>query len=218
MPGRLEPLSATRYRVEFTARAELRDKVERARELLSHALPSGDLGELFERALDALIEKQTRERLGAGRPRKARKLKEGSRHVPVEIARAVRERDHGQCTYVDAEGRRCSERRFVTLEHRQPFALGGPPTLDNVCLLCARHNAESAGAVFGERHIQDKIQARTQQPHADVPAKVLSALCHLGFRRRNAAAAIERVRASEPALEAEQLLRRSLLLLVPAPN
>jgi Holliday junction resolvasome RuvABC DNA-binding subunit len=52
----------------------------------------------------------------------------------------------------------------------------------------------------------------------DVPAKVLAALCHLGFRRRNAAAAIERVRASEPALEAEQLLRRSLLLLVPAPN
>jgi 5-methylcytosine-specific restriction endonuclease McrA len=139
--------------VEFTARAELRDKVERARELLSHALPSGDLGELFERALDALIEQQTRERLGAGRPRKARKPKEGSRHVPVEIVRAVWERDHGQCTYVDAEGRRCSERRFVTLEHRHPFALGGPPTLDNVCLLCARHNAESARAVFGEQHI-----------------------------------------------------------------
>jgi hypothetical protein len=46
--------------VEFTARAELRDKLERARELLSHAVPSGDLGELFERALDALIEKKAR--------------------------------------------------------------------------------------------------------------------------------------------------------------
>jgi hypothetical protein len=87
--GRLEPLSPSRYRVEFTARAELRDKVERARELLSHVLPSGDLGELFERALDALIEKETRRRLGAGRPRKRRKLHEGSRHVPLEIARAV---------------------------------------------------------------------------------------------------------------------------------
>lgn len=115
----------------------------------------------------------------------------------------------------------------MTLEHRQPFALGGPATLDNVCLLCARHNARSARAVFGEQHIHDKIQARTQQAHGDkrmtatqpdVPAKVLAALCHLGFRRRNATAAIERVRASEPGLQAEQLLRKSLLLLVPAPN
>jgi hypothetical protein len=251
--GRLEPLSPSRYRVEFTARAELRDKVERARELLSHVLPSGDLGELFERALDALIEKETRRRLGAGRPRKRRKLHEGLRHVPLEIARAVWERDGGQCTYVDAEGRRCSERRFVTLEHRQPFALGGSATLDNVCLLCACHNAGSARAVFGERHIEDKIKARTQPMNGvhdhrehdhreydhreydhreqsvgaetgatatppEVPAKVLSALCQLGFRRRNATAAIERVRASEPGLQVEQFLRKSLLLLVPAAN
>jgi hypothetical protein len=27
-----------------------------------------------------------------------------------------------------AEGRRCAERRFLTLEHIHPFALGGPPT------------------------------------------------------------------------------------------
>jgi hypothetical protein len=112
-PSRLEPLSSSRYRVEFTARAELRDKLERARELLSHAVPSGDLGELFERALDALIEKETRRRLGADRPRKQRQLKEDSRHIPVEIARAVWERDQGQCSFVDAEGRRCSERRFL---------------------------------------------------------------------------------------------------------
>jgi hypothetical protein len=31
---------------------------------LGHALPSGDLGELFERALDALIEQETRKRRG----------------------------------------------------------------------------------------------------------------------------------------------------------
>ena len=62
--GRLEPLSPTRLRVEFTARAELYDKLEKARALLSHAVPSGDLGELFERALDALLERETRKRFG----------------------------------------------------------------------------------------------------------------------------------------------------------
>jgi hypothetical protein len=243
-PNRLEPLSPSRYRVEFTARAELRDKLERARELLSHAVPSGDLGELVERALDALIEKETRRRVGAGLPRKRRELKAGSRRIPVEIARAVWERDQAQCTFVDAEGRRCSERRFLTLEHRQPFALGGAPTLENICLLCASHNLERARAVFGEQHVEQKmarcgvesVQARAttsecdrkQQPASadtavptrppDADTKVLSVLCQLGFPRRNATGAIGRVCASEPNLKVEQLLRKSLLLLVPAPS
>ncbi|HKY36904.1 MAG TPA: hypothetical protein VJN18_13245, partial [Polyangiaceae bacterium] len=121
--ARLEPLSPARLRVEFTARAELYEKLEKARQLLSHALSSGDLGELFERALDALIEQETRKRFGAGKPRKARKLKPGSRHVPVEIRRAVWERDQAQCTFIDGEGRRCAEQRFLTIEHRTPFAL-----------------------------------------------------------------------------------------------
>src|SRR5262245_16592696 len=41
--SRIEPLSAERYRVEFTASATLREKIEQARELLSHALPNRDL-------------------------------------------------------------------------------------------------------------------------------------------------------------------------------
>jgi hypothetical protein len=102
--GRLEPLSPARVRVEFTARAELLTKLERARELLSHTVPSGHLGDLFERALDALIEKVSRKRFGAGKPRKPRQIKPGSRHVPVGLERAVWERDEGQCTFVDAEG------------------------------------------------------------------------------------------------------------------
>ena len=108
--ARLEPLSPTRLRVEFTARAELYQKLEKARELLSHALPSGDLGELVERAVDVLIEQETRKRFGprtasgAGNARKARELKPGSRHVPVETERAVWERDNSQCTFVDGEG------------------------------------------------------------------------------------------------------------------
>jgi hypothetical protein len=36
---RIEPLSAERYRIEFTASAEFRAKLERASELLSHAVP-----------------------------------------------------------------------------------------------------------------------------------------------------------------------------------
>src|SRR6187431_1776997 len=79
--GRTEPLSASRYRVEFTASSEFYEKLERARELLSHSLPSGDLGTLLERALDELIEREVRRHQGAGKPRKRRELQLGSRHV-----------------------------------------------------------------------------------------------------------------------------------------
>jgi hypothetical protein len=45
--------------------------------------------------------------------------------VPVEVEAEVRRRDESQCTLVDAQGRRCSARRFLTIEHVQPHASGG---------------------------------------------------------------------------------------------
>ena len=195
---------------------------------MSHALLSGDLSELFERALDALIEQEMRKRFGAGKPRKARALKPGSRHVPVAVQRAVWERDGSQCTFVDSQGCRCAERRFLTLEHRTPFALGGPPTLENLCLLCSDHNLASARQVFGAQHIAAKIHERTRvartvstetqpesEPPLHAPAQVLSSLCGLGFGRSEASAAVGRVLGREPGLDVEQLLRKCLLLLVP---
>lgn len=152
----VEPLSATSYRIEFTASAALRDKLEQARNLLGHTIPSGDVAQLVERALDALLHVELKRRLGAGKVRRHRPIKEGSRHVPVEVARAVWERDGSQCTFVDAGGRRCAERRFLTLEHREPFARGGPASVDNLCLLCASHNAFRAREEFGPAHIEAK--------------------------------------------------------------
>jgi hypothetical protein len=222
-PFKLEPLSVSSYRVQFTASAELYAKLEKARELLSHALPTGDLAALFERALDELIERETKRRRRAGRPRKQRKLGPGSRHIPVEVARAVWERDQSQCTFVDAEGRRCSERRFLTLEHRHPFALGGPPTVENICLLCSAHNAYTAREVFGEGHIANKRRearkrkAQVEPEHMDVFAKVRSALKNMGFRRHEVSRVLAEVRDACVEPELEPLVRAALLRLAPAP-
>jgi hypothetical protein len=161
--ARLEPLSASSYRVEFTASATLRDKIEQARNLLGHAIPSGDLAQLFERALEALLQAEMKRRVGTASGRKRREPKPGSRHVPVEVARVVWERDGFQCTYVDAQGRRCEERRFVTLEHHVPFAHGGPASTENLCVLCGPHNAERAREEFGEAHIEARRLARTPE-------------------------------------------------------
>jgi 5-methylcytosine-specific restriction endonuclease McrA len=223
----LEPLSASSYRVEFTAGQELYAEIEQAQELLSHVLRRGDLPALFGRAIKALIEKEVRRRRGAGRKRQGRAQKPGSRHVPVEVKAEVWRRDESQCTFVDAEGRRCSARHFLTIEHVQPYACGGPPTVDNLCLLCSSHNARTARQVFGEAHIEKK--RRERKPH-DVPekpaqsdsrepveTKVSSALCKMGFRKHEVVQAVGKLRTSQIEPKPESLLRAALALLVP-PN
>jgi 5-methylcytosine-specific restriction endonuclease McrA len=144
--------------------------------LLSHVVPSGDLALLFERALDTLLEVETKRRRGADQPRRRRETRPGSRHVPLDVARAVWERDGFQCTFTGAQGRRCNERRFLTIEHRKPFARGGAASTDNLCLLCSAHNAARAREEFGEAHVEAKrLEAAAHQ-------KTLCALVELGVR------------------------------------
>jgi hypothetical protein len=236
--SRVEPLSAERYRIEFTASAALRAKIEQARELTSHALPTGDLALLFERALDELIEREMKRRMGAGKTHRRVKPRPDSRHVPLVIARQIWERDGGQCTFVDSEGRRCQERRFLTLEHREPFALGGAATVENLCLLCKAHNDHAARRVFGEAFVARKViagEARTASiddvarsqtseavrrspTHLDAFEKVRSALTHMGFPKRTVENTILCLRRDCPGLEVEPLLRAALNLLTPPPS
>jgi hypothetical protein len=219
---RVEPLSADRFLIQFTAGAELHEKLEQAQQLLSHAVPSGDLAQLFERALDALLQRERKRRTGAGKPRKRRELDPDARHVPVEVARQVWERDAGQCTFVDAEGRRCSERRFLTFEHRHPFAFGGLPTADNLAVMCNAHNLHAARKVFGEEFLAEKRARRPapdkpvqsgQPAKPDVFGKVLFALCNLGFRRKDVARVLSGLRQDQQEPEVEPLLRAALNLL-----
>jgi hypothetical protein len=217
---RIEPLSAERYRYEFTGSAQFHAKLELARELQSHVVPSGDPALILELGLDALLEGELKRRHGAGKPRKQRELKPDSRHVPVEMMRQVWERDGGQCTFEDAEGRRCSARRFITVEHRHPFALGGPPTLENLCLLCSAHNAYTARQVFGEAFIEQKRAARAKRvpPEPDIFDQVHFALCHMGFRQREVQRVLADLRRERATPEVEPLLRAALSALTPIPR
>jgi hypothetical protein len=175
--GRIVPLSATRARVEFTASTSFCEKLTRAQDLCSHSVPSGAFGPLLERALDVLIAQELKRRDGASRSTAARDsevargertLTEGSRHIPVAVARAVRARDGERCTYEDALGRRCEERRFLTLEHRHPYALGGEPSVENLCVLCQAHNSYAAVNVFGEGYIAARRAAAKGRARSEI--------------------------------------------------
>ena len=62
----LEPLSADRFGVHFTADAELRALIERARALASHRLPNGDLAGLIKLMAASFVRQEEKRRFGIG--------------------------------------------------------------------------------------------------------------------------------------------------------
>ena len=154
----IAPLSLARYKVQFTAGKDLHDKIERARELLAHRVPGGDLAEVFDRVLAIAIPRLERERFGlTDKPRaKPPATEPGSRHLPAEVKRQVYQRDGGQCTYADGHGRRCSARGMLEYDHIVPYALGGPATFENTRLRCATHNQLEAEKKFGAGFMAQK--------------------------------------------------------------
>jgi hypothetical protein len=146
------PLSPDRYRLQVTIGGEAVEKLRLAQDMLSHAVPVGDAAAVLERALDALLDQLARQRFSATEdPRGVRPAADGTRHIPAAVKRAVWIRDRGRCTYVGPTGHRCEERRYVQFQHQVPFTHGGPPTIDNIVLLCAAHNrleAEKDAARF----------------------------------------------------------------------
>jgi 5-methylcytosine-specific restriction endonuclease McrA len=208
-PAKVAPLSESRWSVQLSIGGELKAKIDEARQLLSHAVPNGDLATLVERAFDALLAQEKKRRFGAGKPRKRRLSKPGSRHIPIELVREVTERDGGQCTFVDEKGNRCSAREQLTIEHRHPFALGGATTATNLCLLCAAHNRHTARKAFGQTHVEQKIlEAEYERTHA--------ALCKMGFREKEARTALAGLKSTSRATSAKELLVEALAVLVPA--
>ncbi len=158
----VSPLAVDRYQVRFTATAATIAKLKRAEELLSHAVPNGDVAEIFDRALDALLQQAARQKHAAtDRPRRGRAIDPASRAIPAAVERQVWGRDDGRCAFVAASGRRCEERKLIEFHHLKPWIGGGPPTVDNIALRCRAHNAYEASRYFGPIRAAMDVRARS---------------------------------------------------------
>jgi hypothetical protein len=178
----LSPLGPSRYKVQLTASQQLHDKLRQAQELLRHELPSGDLSQVLERALDLLIAQRMKRRFGqSSKPRAKRKPaapKVGSRHIPLDVRRQVLLRDGTRCSFVSADGKRCEQRGGLELHHEEPFARGGPATTTNIRVLCAPHNRWLAERDYGAAFIEQRIararrerSKRQQVPEREAPER-----------------------------------------------
>jgi hypothetical protein len=149
----METLSPARYKVQFTASAELRDKLERLQALMRPSVPDGDLAKIIEEAVTEKLERLESQRFGKtkapGKGLAGARTTPSSRHIPAPIRRAVYERDGGRCTYVDRQGRRCTARKRLEFHHDDPFGRGGVHSLKNIRLACKSHNLHLAECEYG---------------------------------------------------------------------
>ncbi len=149
-PPVVEPLAPARYRVQFTASAELHDKLQR----LAALMPGVDLTSMLEASVTEKLERLEAKRLGKVKnPRK--RLEEadtspGVRGIPAPVRRFVWKRDQGQCTFESGDGRRCPERLGLQFHHDDPHGLGGDRSANNVRLLCRPHNLYMAEMDYGK--------------------------------------------------------------------
>ena len=149
-PTRVKPLAPERFALQVTIDQSTREKLQTAQNLLGHRVPAGDIAQVLDLALSALIEKLEKSKFGAtSKPRPARATSESSRHIPALVKRAVWNRDGGQCTFRAADGHRCEARRDLEFDHVIPVARGGKSDVGNLRLLCRAHNQLEAERAYG---------------------------------------------------------------------
>ncbi len=153
-PSSVEPLTADLRRLHVTVSKRFVEKLEAARDALSHSLPGADVETLLEAGLDLLIDRAAKRRglvkkPRAPQPRPVEAEREAPRHVPAAVSREVFLRDEGRCQWPTADGGICGSTHRVQLDHVVPVGRGGRSTVDNLRILCATHNDLAAREVYG---------------------------------------------------------------------
>lgn len=178
----VRPTSEQEYSARFPVSRVWIGKLERAKKLGSHVVPTGDPVAILELALDLFIEKHGKRRgaIAPKRPRAGRQVPEivPAPEVPVrapvkqrpaeeslpkreafsaEDLRTIWERDGGKCVWLMDSGERCGSDWQVEVDHAEALAKGGSSSDPRFGrLLCRRHNDQHARETFGEAFMKAK--------------------------------------------------------------
>jgi 5-methylcytosine-specific restriction endonuclease McrA len=163
---RVAPIAPGRYELVAVIDQQAHDQLMGSKDLLGHAVPSGALVEVLQRAIALQHAHLLKRRCGAtDQPRTkgsadaaAPRAGSNPRQIPPAVRRAVWKRDGGRCAFVSTDGHRCEKRDQLEFDHIVPVAKGGESTVENLRLLCSAHNQHAAECEFGK----EKMQARRE--------------------------------------------------------
>lgn len=171
-PGHVDSLSppspTEQYLVQVTIPKDTHEKIRYAQSLLSHAIPTGDLVQLIDRAFDALIAQTEKRKVGAGTRQRATRA-DGSRR----LARGGTASVHGLRLRCRAHNQYEAERVFGAgfMERKRTEAR------------VAAHEARAATAA-AEAHAAAEAQAAADEQDQDLYAGLRSLGCRADEARR----------------------------------
>ena len=199
---RVRPVAEGVSKLELTVPDGLLALIEEAQDLDSHIDPTRNVVELVTRAFETYVAARRRDRFGVtNRPKPL--TDRPTRRVPAARQRAAYAASGGQCEYVSPEGRRCTARAFLEVDHIVPRALGGDHR--SIRMVCRAHNQRAAEIELGT------AQMETARRRARCRRDVKAALATLGFgndvARRAADEALDEL---GPGATLEALLKESL--------
>jgi 5-methylcytosine-specific restriction endonuclease McrA len=154
--ARIAPLAPERFALQVTITGSAHDLLRQAQALLGHAVPTGDVAQVIERALEVLVEKLEKQKFATCARSGPRRGSTNARLIPAAVKRAVFERDGGQCSFVSERGQRCESRTRLEFDHVEAVARGGQATVAGIRLLCRAHNQHAAAATFGTAFMRGK--------------------------------------------------------------
>ena len=135
------------------------DKLREAQDLLGHAVPSGKVADVIERALDALLVQLKKRKFRTTDVPKAPRGAANPRTIPAHVIRAVHRRDGDRCSWKE-NGRRCPNTKRLEFDHIVPVARGGKSTVSNLRTLCGAHNRAAAEEIFGLEFMKERSRPR----------------------------------------------------------
>jgi 5-methylcytosine-specific restriction endonuclease McrA len=185
----VEPLTADLRRLHVTVSKRFLEKLEAARDALSHSHPGADGEAILEAGLDLLLERAAKRKGLVKRPREAggaappvstpltltpeRRAESNGiagprspRYIPAQVRREVWLRDGGRCQWPTSDGGICGSTCRVQFDHIVPVARGGRSTPGNLRLTCAVHNALAARQVLGDACMDRFTRAASRPPAA----------------------------------------------------
>ena len=155
-------------RLEVRLTPKQMQKIERARELLSHSRCGASIAEILEVVVDEFLNRKdpllrtTQSGTGAG----------SVKRLTPALRRKILKRDGAKCQHVDPRThRKCESRYQIEVDHIVPKALGGTNSLENLRALCRVHNQSAAEGWFGV-DLMTRVSTRSLSRASMLPIKL----------------------------------------------
>jgi HNH endonuclease len=150
-------LTEDKIEVKAVISKDLKVKLDRLKNLLSHKNPNMNFNELLNEVADIALERldRTKQYSAPAVPQSKEPRKRETSHtrfIPERIKRKIWQRDRGRCTFTSPiTKQKCNSQFQLQIDHITPFSQGGLNREDNLRLVCSNHNKLLATEILGKQ-------------------------------------------------------------------